>query len=401
LRRLKQGREKRKGKTMSEKILFVDDEPAALDGYKRLLHRAFEVDTAVGAAEGLAKIAECGPYAAVVSDMRMPEMDGAAFLSMVREVAPDTVRMAITGYADLETAGRAINEGNIFRFLTKPCEKNTLTAGLSSALEQYRLINAEKELLEKTLSGSIHVLTGVLSLVNPAAFSRVAGIRRCVTYLVRKLQLSHPWRFDIAALLSLLGCVTLDPDLVEAFFSGLELSAEDQARFDAHPLVAANLLASIPRLEQVTWIIANQRTSAVQMIIKGAQRPPDIVLGAGILSVSIAYDRLICQNCTHEQAVQQLRLKDPFYNPLIVDLLAQVQSPPEEAVEIRPCHVSELRAGMVLREEIRTHAGLLVAAKGQEVSPALMLRIKNFRERNQISGNVLVLIPQQTEPIFS
>ena len=125
------------------------------------------------------------------------------------------------------------------------------------------------------------------------------------------------------------------------------------------------------------------------------------MLGAGILSVSIAYDRLICQNCTHEQAVQQLRLKDPFYNPLIVDLLAQVQSPPEEAVEIRPCHVSELRAGMVLREEIRTHAGLLVAAKGQEVSPALMLRIKNFRERNQISGNVLVLIPQQTEPIFS
>jgi DNA-binding NtrC family response regulator len=86
---------------MSEKILFVDDEPAALDGYRRLLHKTFEIDTAVGAAEGLAKIAESGPYAAVVSDMRMPEMDGAAFLSMVREVAPDTVRMAITGYADL------------------------------------------------------------------------------------------------------------------------------------------------------------------------------------------------------------------------------------------------------------------------------------------------------------
>jgi FixJ family two-component response regulator len=386
---------------MSEKILFVDDEPAALDGYRRLLHKTFDVDTAVGAAEGLSKIAECGPYAAVVSDMRMPEMDGAAFLSMVREVAPDTVRMAITGYADIETAGRAINEGNIFRFLTKPCEKNTLTAGLNSALEQYRLINAEKELLEKTLSGSIHVLTGMLSLVNPAAFSRVAGIRRCVNYLVRNLHLSHPWRFDVAALLSLLGCVTLDPDLVEAFFSGQELSAEDQARFDAHPGVAANLLASIPRLEQVTWIIANQRMSAVQLLISGAQRPPDIVLGTNILSASIAYDRLICQNNTHEQAVQQLRLKVPFYNPLVVDILGRVQSHPEDAVEIRPCHVSELRAGMVLREEIRTHTGLLVAAKGQEVSPALMLRIKNFRERNQISGNVSVLIPQHTEPIFS
>jgi hypothetical protein len=61
--------------------------------------------------------------------------------------------------------------------LTKPCEKDNLVASLNAALEQYRLINAEKELLEKTLSGSIHVLTRVLSLVNPAAFSRIPGIR--------------------------------------------------------------------------------------------------------------------------------------------------------------------------------------------------------------------------------
>src|ERR1700686_4919224 len=175
----------RKRQCMAEKILFVDDEPAALEGYRRLLHRSFDVDTAVGAAEGLEKIAESGPYAVVVSDMRMPEMDGAAFLAMVREVAPDTVRLAITGYADLETAGRAINEGSIFRFLTKPCEKSTLVAALTAAQEQHRLITAEKELLEKTLSGSIHVLTGMLSLVNPAAASRVPGIRLCVDHLVR------------------------------------------------------------------------------------------------------------------------------------------------------------------------------------------------------------------------
>lgn len=385
---------------MSERILFVDDESAALDGYRRLLHRTFDVDTAVGAAEGLAKIAESGPYAVVISDMRMPEMDGAAFLAMVREVAQDTVRMAITGYADLETAGRAINEGSIFRFLTKPCEKATLTASLSAALEQYRLINAEKELLEKTLSGSIHVLTGMLSLVNPAAFSRIAGIRRCVDYLVRKLQLSQPWRFEIAALLSLLGCVTLEPDLVEAFFSGQNLSPEDQGRFDSHPTVAANLLASIPRLEQVTWMIANQLTSAVQLAIKGAKRPPDVVLGAGILSVSIAYDRLITQGCSHEEAVQQLRMKDPFYNATVVGLLAEVK-PHEDEAEVRPCHLSDLRAGMILREEIRTHTGLLVAAKGQEISSALLLRVRNFRERNQISGKVAVVVPRNSGLMFS
>jgi CheY-like chemotaxis protein len=385
---------------MSEKILFVDDEPAALDGYRRLLHRSFDVDTAVGAAEGLAKIAESGPYAVVVSDMRMPEMDGAAFLAMVREVAPDTVRLAITGYADLETAGRAINEGSIFRFLTKPCEKSTLVAALAAAQEQHRLINAEKELLGKTLSGSIHVLTGMLSLVNPAAFSRVPGIRLCVDHLVRKLHLQHPWRFEVAALLSLLGCVTLDTDLVEAFFSGQTLSREDQARFDSHPSVAANLLASIPRLEQVTWMIANQQTSALRLLTSGSKQPPDVVLGASILSVSIAYDRLICQGCTHEEAVRQLRLKEQQYNDTVIDLLEQFR-PAHETLEVRACPLTELRSGMVLRDDVRSDAGLLVAAKGQDVSSALLLRLRNFCERNQISGSVMVHVPRQTAPMFA
>lgn len=380
---------------MTEKVLFVDDEPAALDGYRRLLHRTFQVETAVGAAEGLAKLAETGPYAVVVSDMRMPEMDGAAFLAMVREVSHDTVRMAITGYADLETAGRAINEGNIFRFLTKPCEKNVLTAGLNAALEQYRLVNAEKELLEKTLSGSIHVLTSMLGLINPVAFSRISGIRRCVTYLVRKLKLADPWRFEIAALLSLLGCVTLEPDLVEAYFSGQPLNQQDQGRFDSHPTVAANLLASIPRLEHVTWMIANQQSAVAQLRIKGAKLPQDVVLGASILSVSIAYDRLTSQGSTHDQAILHLRMKVPFYDEIVLDLLAEVK-PQEEEADVRKCHVAELRPGMVLKEELRTHSGLLIAAKGQEISSALLLRVKNFRERNQVSGQVAVAVPSNT-----
>jgi response regulator RpfG family c-di-GMP phosphodiesterase len=375
----------------SEKILFVDDEPAALDGYRRLLHRTFQVDTAVGAAEGLAKIAESGPYAVVVSDMRMPEMDGATFLAMVNNVAHDTVRMAITGYADMETAGRAVNEGSIFRFLTKPCEKDTLTASLTAALEQHRLINAEKELLEKTLSGSIHVLTSMLSLVNPAAFSRIPGIQRCVSHLVKKLELTETWRFDVAASLALLGCVTLDTDLIEAFFAGQKLSAEDQKRFDSHPKVAANLLANIPRLEAVSWMIANQQSTVADLHDTVPRQPRDIILGASILSVSVAYDRLICQGCSHEEAVHQLRLKKQLYDESVVDSLEQMKAT-HETVEIRTCPIPELRAGMVLREEVRTHGGLLVVAKGQEISSALLLRLGNFYERKQISGSVLVLM---------
>ena len=172
---------------MSEKILLVDDEIAILQGYQRLLHREFNTSIALGGACALAEIERSGPFAVVVSDMRMPDMDGAQLLAKVRISAPDTVRVMLTGNADMQTAVRAVNDGNIFRFLTKPCTKDTLAKTLTASLVQHRLQTAEKELLENTLQGTIAVLTDVLSLVNPAAFSRAVRIRRYIRHIAAKL----------------------------------------------------------------------------------------------------------------------------------------------------------------------------------------------------------------------
>ena len=134
---------------MADKILFVDDEPAVLDGYKRMLHREFEVDTAVGGELGLTTIHDSGPYSVVISDMRMPGMNGAEFLCQVRQKSPDTVSMLLTGGTDLNAAIDAVNEGNIFRFLTKPCMKETLVEAIHIGLAQYSSITTEKKLAKK------------------------------------------------------------------------------------------------------------------------------------------------------------------------------------------------------------------------------------------------------------
>src|SRR5579862_5440420 len=144
---------------MQERILLVDDEPNVLLGYQRLLHGEFHAETAVGSAAGLTAVQNKGPFAVVLSDMRMPEMDGIQFLTRVKTLAPDAVRMMLTGYADVQTALSAVNEGNIFRFLTKPSSKEVLTSALTAGIAQYRLVTSEKELLEKTLTGSLTVLT--------------------------------------------------------------------------------------------------------------------------------------------------------------------------------------------------------------------------------------------------
>jgi len=136
---------------MADKILFVDDEPSVLDGYRRMLHKEFQLDTAGGGEDGLALIKETGPYAVVVSDMRMPGMNGAEFLTHVRKQAPETVRILLTGFASVETAIQAVNEGNIFRFLTKPCEKEVLVKAINQGLELHQSMSAEKQFAKKAL----------------------------------------------------------------------------------------------------------------------------------------------------------------------------------------------------------------------------------------------------------
>ncbi|HTW80058.1 MAG TPA: response regulator [Terracidiphilus sp.] len=123
---------------MTDRILFVDDDKQTLDAYKRLMHGKFNVETAASGTQAIAVIHLLGPFAVVVSDMRMPEMNGAEFLARVREIAPHSVRMLLTGHKDLDRAIEAVNEGQIFRYLTKPCKQDALENAILLGLARYR-----------------------------------------------------------------------------------------------------------------------------------------------------------------------------------------------------------------------------------------------------------------------
>ena len=153
------------------RVLCVDDEPRVLEGLESNLAWHYDVHTAPGGIEGMEIVRSNGPFAVVISDMQMPGMDGATFLGKVRAESPDTTRILLTGYSDIDAAAAAVNKGSIFRFLNKPCGPDVLLPAVEEAAEQYRLVRGEKDLLENTLSGSIRVLTDVLSLAAPFAFS--------------------------------------------------------------------------------------------------------------------------------------------------------------------------------------------------------------------------------------
>jgi DNA-binding NtrC family response regulator len=131
------------------RILLVDDDKNVLEGYKRILHGLFEVETATNGSQALAAVHLFGPYEVIITDMQMPGMNGAEFLTKVRQLSPNSVRMVLTGHKNINRAIDAVNEGRIFRYLTKPCEKKELVHAIELASAQYRANIDEKELVKQ------------------------------------------------------------------------------------------------------------------------------------------------------------------------------------------------------------------------------------------------------------
>ncbi len=140
---------------MDDKILIVDDDQKLLIGYKRVLDSEFNIELAYGPEEGLTLLDGGTRYAVILADMSMPVMNGVEFLKHSKRITPSSIRMMLTGNSDVETAISAVNEGNIFRFLTKPCPSAVLKQALKEGLEEYRLQS------EKLHAAMIDGLTGL------------------------------------------------------------------------------------------------------------------------------------------------------------------------------------------------------------------------------------------------
>jgi len=364
---------------VTDKILLVDDDPNILAACKRALRRRFCLETAQSGEEGLRLMQDDGPFAVVVADMGMPGMDGVQFLSRVKECAPDSVRMMLTGNADIRTAVDAVNEGNIFRFLTKPCPPERLASMLEAGIQQYRLVVAERELLEKTLKGSVKVLTEILGMVNPVAFSRASRVTRYVKHIIEHLELSRLWQFEMAAMLSQIGCVTVPPDVLDKVYAKQPLSEEEHKMYSSHPTVASELLVHIPRLEPIARMIEGQQRGFRDYPAREEMTPEEatVALGSQILTVALDFDELMVQGVSAGAALSKLRSREGRYNPKLLSALETLpQTESEETVKM--VGVGELRMNMVADENIRANNGLLLVSKGQEITEPVLIRLRNF-----------------------
>lgn len=369
---------------MTTPVLFVDDEPNVLEGIRRQLRGICEIETAVGAAEGIKRVESGREFAVVVSDMRMPDIDGAAFLAKVRAAKPDIVRIMLTGNNDLETAIRAVNEGSIFRFLSKPCDKTLLVQTVADAQRQYQLITAERELLERTVKGSVKVLADVLALIDPAGFGRSQRLSELAQMVGRELYPHIALELELAALLSGIGAVILPAELSRKLSRGDILNKEEEKIAARVPQVSRDLLANIPRLEGVAEAVLYQNKR-----FDGGGAPKDgkardlIPESARVLR--ILRDCLVVEasGVSRGSAVQQLSERVGWYDPIIVERIggyfdSVAKDRPPQTETVAELKVSELTVGQTLLTDVFARNGILLIAAGNVVTSTVLERLQNY-----------------------
>jgi CheY-like chemotaxis protein len=353
-------------------ILCVDDEPRIVDGLAVQLRREYQVLAANGGNSALQVLKEKGAPAVIVSDMRMPGMDGATLLKHVRQLYPETTRILLTGEPGRDAAIAAVNEGQIFRFLTKPCPPDQLRSAIEAGVAQHRLLMAEKVLLQETLIGCIKALVDILAMTNTVAFGRATRVKRLAADLSASLGKTNFWQLEAAAMLSEIGYISLPTDLVEKLYYGKRLTQEERALADGAPLVAQKLLGHIPRLEPVMEILAACRGTKTDL--------PDGLIkdGAAMLSLVLEYDAQIAQGHSAEVALAAVRAQPGRFAHNLLEKLESIAGLKDGALEVKDVPVGRLTPGMVFMDDLRTQIGTLLVPKGFEVTETFLERARNF-----------------------
>jgi response regulator RpfG family c-di-GMP phosphodiesterase len=353
-------------------ILCVDDEPRVVEGLSAHLRRNYQVLTANGGNSALQIMKEQGAPCVIVSDMRMPGMDGATLLKHVKQMHPETTRILLTGETGRDAAIAAVNEGQIFRFLTKPCAPDHLRAAIEAGVAHHRLLVAEKVLLQETLIGCIKALVDILALTNPVAFGRATRVSRLATELAAAIGNRGFWQLEAAAMLSQIGCISLPVELVEKLYYGTRLTPEERTLADAAPSVAQKLLSHIPRLEPVMEILAASRQG-------NSDRPEGLTrLGADILRLVLEYDTQIVQGRPIPAAIEALRVPAGRYEKKLIESLETLVGVGVGVQQVMEVAVGRIAVGMVFVDDLRTPVGALLVPKGFEVTETFLERARNF-----------------------
>ena len=430
-------------------ILCVDDEPGILSALRRLFRaRGYQVCTAEGGQAGLALL-QTQAVDLVISDMRMPKMDGAEFLAQVRQRWPDSMRLLLTGYADISAIVEAINRGEIYRYITKPWDDDELALIVREALahqalerEQKRLealllcqnealqaanVSLEAKVAARTAelqqaSASLRTVNGQLKasfLTSIKVFTalvelrggNLAGHARRVADLARRLALKlaldgqQAQEIFVAGLLHEIGKVGFADELLDTPL--LAMTVPQLERYRQHPTRAAQLLMPLPDLRGAAGIIAAQLERFDGTGHPRRLREQTIPLGARILALASDYDNLQIGTLAlrRVEAAEALAIlvqsSGKRYDPALLRVMVALLGGhwPDEPERARVPELAvrggDLQAGMVLSRDLVTPSGLLMLSAQHVLEDKMIRRIIDFEQSAGLQLTVHVCVDRE------
>lgn len=427
---------------MTEKLslLAVDDEIEILQSLKRLFRKEFEVEVCHEPLKAV-ELIENKTYAVIISDMKMPKMSGAELLTHAYNTSPDTVRVLLTGYSDIDSTAIAINEAKINNYISKPWRNDELKEVVLQACEQFQLKQSVKRLecelrqknealahqnnrleskvqkrtasltalTEKLQSANIRqrlLFRDIIDMINliiedttgtgDGHVKRVASHCRLVAQHLG-LEKSLITQAYLAGLMHEIGKVSLSDDLARSVEN--DLTRGQLSERQKHAVKGAEILAKVPHLRGISEAVKHQYEK-----FNGTGEPDHLIgenipLTSRILSVVNDYDKLLLgrvssEKLPHEQAMRTMKtLGKSHYDPAIIDIyfeLLSSKSIREEAGIDLCVGVDMLESGMHLSQDLLNKQGAIILTEGTEITPQLIGKLKAYQKDWNYIFNIFV-----------
>lgn len=359
---------------MNNKILCVDDEEAILRGFKLNLNNKFELHFASDGIEGLELFKREGGFATVLSDMRMPRMSGAEMLHEIKKIDSEVVTVLLTGHTDFESAMAAVNDGNVFRMLSKPCPPDVLRKVLKDAIEQYDLITSKRILLDQTLRGAVDALAQSLAITQPLFFGRAQRVRRMANGLAEAVQLVESWRVGVAAIFSQLAYLSIPNHWSESVYYRKDLKPELKAMLKDLPEETLKIIDLIPGLTDIREILQRIDIQPKFEIDDGS----GIRTAASILRVALDYDYYQEQGHADALIIQTLISRADTYDQKITEALSQFIDADSNSYSLEEIDTKDLAEGMRLNQDLLLEDSMLIASSGADIDRSLLKIVRNY-----------------------
>lgn len=408
-------------------ILMVDDEENILSSLQRLLRREnYNVITNASPEKAL-EILKHEPVSLIISDQRMPEMDGTEFLEKAREIQPEAIRIILTGYADISAAMAAINQGQVYRFITKPWNDLDLKATIKQAIDFYHLRRENQRLFELTVRQNaelkelnenlerkveertqeiahknkelresyyktIRIFVDLMEMYDPALGGHVKRVGVLSKAIAERCDLEGE-ELDIIEAGGHLHDVGLIGIPREVIKKKTGRTAAEEALYRQHPDLGYTILNSAPKLDQVSILVKSHHERFDGAGYPDRLKKEEIPIGARIIAVADAYDHLsVRRDISREDVLHRLhKLAGDKLDPSVVSAAIEVFSAiaKTEKSEVAVT-LADLRPDMVLARELKTHTGRLLMPKDAVLKEAYLERIKRFHEIDPIVGWIYV-----------